>query len=113
MGERFVEVYRRRGLKVNADKRKVTVVRGEDGLESEVGVGGNAIGACGGAIRSLVNVRGLQLQYARILHKIFVVPVLVYCSETMIWKEKMSRIRIVQIDNLKGFLCIRRMDKVP
>ena len=32
----------------------------------------------------------------------------------MIWKEKKrSRIRAVQMDNLRGFLVIRRMDKVP
>ena len=29
---RFVEVYRRRGLKINACKSKVTVVNGEEGL---------------------------------------------------------------------------------
>ena len=40
--------------------------------------------------------------------------VLIYGSETMIWKEKgRSRIRAVQIDNLTGLLSIRRMDKVP
>ena len=32
----------------------------------------------------------------------------------MIWKEKKrSRTRAVQMDNLRGFLVIRRMDKVP
>ena len=35
-------------------------------------------------IRSLVNVRGLQLQCARMLHKGFLVPVLFYGCETMI-----------------------------
>ena len=41
-------------------------------------------------------------------------PVLMYGSEAMIWKEKeKSRIRAVQIDNLRGLLGIRRMDKVP
>ena len=34
-----------------------------------------------------------------------------YGSETMLWKEKVrSRIRAVQMDNLRG---IRRMDRVP
>ena len=34
-------------------------------------------------------------------------PVLMYGSETMIWKEKeMSRIRAVQMDNLRGLLGI-------
>ena len=34
----FAEVYRRRGLKVNADKSKVMVLNGEKGLECEVHV---------------------------------------------------------------------------
>ena len=33
---RFAEVGRRRGLKVNADKSKVMVLDGEEGLECEV-----------------------------------------------------------------------------
>ena len=42
------------------------------------------------------------------------VPALMYGSETMIWKEKeRSRIRAVQMDNVRGLLGIRRMDKVP
>ena len=32
----------------------------------------------------------------------------------MLWKEKeISRIRVVQMDNLRGLLGIRRMDRVP
>ena len=38
-------------------------------------------------------------------------PILIYGSGTMIWKER-SRIRAVQVDNLRGLLGIRRMDKV-
>ena len=41
-----------------------------------------------GAIRSLVNARDLQFQCARILHETLLVPVLMYGSETMLWKEK-------------------------
>ena len=42
------------------------------------------------------------------------VPVLIYGSEIVLWKEKeSSRIRAVQMDNLKGLLVIRRMDRVP
>ena len=37
---RFVEMCRRRGLKVNADKNKVMVLNGEEGLECEVNVDG-------------------------------------------------------------------------
>ena len=67
----------------------------------------------GGAIRSLINSRGLQLEWARVLHETLLVPVLIYGSETMLWKEKeRSRIRAVQMDNLGGLLVIRRMDRV-
>ena len=66
-----------------------------------------------GIIRSLANARGLQLEYARVLHESLVIPVQMYGSETMIWKEKeRSRIKAVQMDNLRGLLGIRRMDKV-
>ena len=40
MVERFVEVYRRRGLKINAGKGKVMVVNGEEGLENKVYIDG-------------------------------------------------------------------------
>ena len=38
-----------------------------------------------GAIRSLVNAKGLQLEYARFLHETLFVPVLRYSTETIIW----------------------------
>ena len=42
------------------------------------------------------------------------VPVLTYGSKTMIWREKeSSRVRAVQMDNLRGVLGMRRIDKVP
>ena len=37
-----------------------------------------------GTIKSLVNARHLQLECARILHEILLVPVLMYASETML-----------------------------
>ena len=40
MVECFVDIYRRRGLKVNADKSKVIVLGGEEGLEREIHVDG-------------------------------------------------------------------------
>ena len=68
----------------------------------------------GGAIRSLVNARGLQLECARVLHETLLVPVFMYGSETMIWKkEERSRIRAVQMDKIRSLLGIRRMDRVP
>ena len=43
-----------------------------------------------------------------------VVYVLMYDSETRLWKKKeRSRIGAVQMDNLRGLLGIRRMDRVP
>ena len=66
-----------------------------------------------GTIRSLVNAVSLQLECARGLHESLLEPV-TYGSETMIWREKeRSRIRAVQMDNLRGLLSINRTDKVP
>ena len=37
-----------------------------------------------------------------------------YGSETMLWKKREgSRVRAVQMDNLRGLLGIKRMDMVP
>ena len=66
-----------------------------------------------GAIRSQVNARILQLECAMVLDELLLVLVLTYGNETMIWrKEERSWIRAVQMDNLRGLLGIRRMDKV-
>ena len=64
-----------------------------------------------GAIRSLVNASGLQLECARVLHESLLMPVLMYGSETMINEER-TRIRAVQMDNFRGLPGIRRIDKV-
>ena len=46
-----------------------------------------------------------------VLHETLLVPVLMYGSGTMLWKEMISRIRAAQMDNnLKGLLGIRRID---
>ena len=48
------------------------------------------------------------------LRETLLVPILIYGSETMLWKEKeRSRIRAVQMDNLGGLLGIRKMARVP
>ena len=60
-----------------------------------------------GAISSLFNARSLQLECGRVLQESLLVPVPTYDSE----KER-SKIRAVQMDNLRGLLGIRRMDKV-
>ena len=66
------------------------------------------------AIRYLVNASDLQIECARVLHETLLVPVLIYGSETILWKEKEgSRARAVHVDNLRGLLGIRRMDRLP
>ena len=56
----------------------------------------------------------LRLECARVLHEKLIVPVLMYGSETVLWKKKeLSRVRAVQINNLIGLLDIRSMDRVP
>ena len=40
-------------------------------------------------------------------------PILLHRNEIMIWREKdRSRIRAVQMDNLRGLLGIRRIDRM-
>ena len=63
-----------------------------------------------GFISSLVNARSLPLECARLLHETLFITVLMYGSERMIQKdEERSRIRDVQMNNLRGLLGIRRM----
>ena len=65
-----------------------------------------------GGIWSLVNARDLQLECARVLHEALLIPVLMYGSETLLWKEKeRSRIRVVQMNNLRGWTCPECTDK--
>ena len=72
-----------------------------------------------GAIRSLVNTNYLPLECAQIFLvpflgtflETFLVHVLIYVSETMLWKEKeRSGARAVQMDNLRGLLGMRKME---
>ena len=42
-----------------------------------------------------------------VLHATLLVPVLMYGNETILWKEKKrSRIRAIQINNLRGYLVL-------
>ena len=41
----------------------------------------------GGAIRSLVNGKSLQVECAKVLYESLLVPVLTYGRDTMIWRE--------------------------
>ena len=81
---------------------------GTDGAEysKEVASGKRVVGT----IRSLFNAKDLQLKCARVLHETLLIPVLTYDNETMLWKEKE---RPVQMDNLRVWFSIRRMDRVP
>ena len=125
---------RRRGLNTNAGKSKGMVLGEEESLECEVCVDGirleyvselkylkYALDVLGTdeaecsrkvasgrrvpcAIRSLVNVRSLQLRCSRVLHESLVVSVLTCGSETMIWREKeRSRIRVMQM--VTSYVC--------
>ena len=67
-----------------------------------------------GALSSQVNARDFQLECVRVLHETLLVPVFMYGSETMLWREKeRSTAMAVQMDNLIGLLGIMRIDKVP
>ena len=85
---------------------------GTDEAECSRKVGCGRRVAC--SIRSLVYARSLQLECARIFQESLLVPVPTYRSETMIQREmERSGIRVVQMDNLRDLLGIRRKDKVP
>ena len=59
----------------------------------------------------MLGVCSFSMLGSRLLHESLLVPVLTCGSETMIWRKKeRSRIRAIQIDNLRGLLSIRRMD---
>ena len=65
----------------------------------QIVVGRWAVGrGIAGAIMSLINNRGLQLDCAVVVHESLLI---LFRSKTMIWKKKeKSRIRTLQIDNL-------------
>ena len=140
--EGFGRVCKKRGLKVNVDKSKVLVVNGVntqcqillDGehLEqvSEFKYLGYMLNKKGtddakccrkvsngrkvaGAIKSLVNAKSLSLECTRVLHESLLLPVLMYGSEAMVWNPKYrSKVQAVQMDNLRGILGGKRIDKM-
>ena len=62
---------------------------------------------------SLAKTRYLQLRCARVLHVVLLMPVPLYGSKRMLYREnERSWIRAVQMDNLKGLLGIGEVDKV-
>ena len=59
------------------------------------------------------NFENILYKCMRVLLEGLFVPLLLYGSETMIWREKeRSRINTVQIDNPRGLLGIKSMDTV-
>src|SRR5678815_232284 len=55
-----------------------------------------------GAIKSLVDVKGLSLECTRVLHECMLLPVLMYSSETMVWNKRYrSKVQCVQMENLR------------
>ena len=61
--------------------------------------------------RSLVNDRSLHLENAQVLHESLLLPVLMYGSDTMIWKEE-DQSRAVHMYNHRVLMGIRRKDKI-
>ena len=56
----------------------------EAGCSRKVGCGKRVAGA----IRSLVNAMNLRNEYGRVLHESLRLPVIMYGSKTVIWREK-------------------------
>ena len=64
--------------------------------------------------KGYANAKGLQFGCAWVLHEGLRMPVLLYGSETDMERyNERYRIRPVQMDNLRGLLGIRRMNRVP
>ena len=65
-----------------------------------------------GAIKFLVKGRSLQLERQQVLHEASLVAFLLYGNETVVRREKeRSKIRAIKVDNYRGLLGIRRINK--
>ena len=54
-----------------------------------------------------MNARGLKFEFATLLNEVSFLPVFLYGSETMMWREKEESItRYVQMNSLRGLLGI-------
>ena len=60
-----------------------------------------------------MNARGLPLESARLMHEDLVVPVLIYGSETMVWRRKVLGLGSYGWIIFRCLLGIRRIDKMP
>jgi hypothetical protein len=138
----FNGVCKRRGLAINVEKSKVMVMNGVDvqchlevdGVQLEQVPVFKYLGymienkgiddvecdrkvsngrRVAGAIKTLANTKNLSLECIRRLHECMLVPVLMYGSEVTVWSQKnISRIQAVQMDNLRGILGVRKIDKM-
>src|SRR5678816_2448976 len=66
-----------------------------------------------GEIKSLVDKKRLSFECARVLYEGKLLLVLMYNSETIVWNKRYrTKFQCVQMDNLKGVLGVRRIDKM-
>jgi hypothetical protein len=138
----FNRVCKRRGLAINVGKSKVMVMNGVDvqchvevdGVQLEqvsefkylgymIENKGGDDAECdrkvsngrrvAGAITTMGNAKNLNLECLKRLHECMLVPVLMFGSEVMVWSQKnISRVQAVQMDNLRGVLGVRKVDKM-
>ena len=65
------------------------------------------------AMKSFVNAMSLRLECSEVLNEGLLISVLKYKSVTKGWmKEERSRIKAMQVDNLRGLLDIKRIDEI-
>ena len=116
----FVEMCRRKGLNVNADKSKVMVLGGVEGLEWEVLVNemrwrtvsefrhiGCVLDESGTHEAECLRKEAIRRKVAGGIRSLF------NASKTVKWmKKERSRIMSIQMDSLTRLLGIKRMDMV-
>ena len=62
----------------------------------------------------LYHITAVYIYIYIVLHETLILPVLMYGSGAILWKEEeRSKTRGVQIHNHRGLLGVRRMDRVP
>ena len=75
----------------------------EEGLECEVHIDGNHL-------LLMLGIYSLSILASCMKHCLYLFLCL---AETMLWKEESTKIRAVQMENLRGLLGFRRMDRIP
>lgn len=64
------------------------------------------------AIREKANAKGLNLECTRLLQESMLILTLKYSNETEVRKKKKIENKALQIDNLRGMLEVRRIEKI-